>query len=174
MLVPLISYVFFKGAWMMGYASAPYDPRWARRFPKQAALMASAGPIANFILAVLAGGLIIYGVSAGWLQFDGSRLAQFVSGADGKPSIASTALSILFATNVLLGTFNLLPLPPLDGHAVVPLLLSERATYKYFNLFRAPGAQVMGIAIAFALYSKAAPYVFQGSWDAVMYVSAQL
>ena len=34
-------------------------------------------------------------------------------------------LSILFVLNLLLGTFNLLPVPPLDGHNVITLLMSD-------------------------------------------------
>ena len=37
----------------MGYASAPYDPRWALRYPRRAALMALAGPGANLALVLL-------------------------------------------------------------------------------------------------------------------------
>src|SRR5690349_10920884 len=37
-IVPLLSY--FMGGWMMGWASAPYDPVWANRYPKRAGLMA--------------------------------------------------------------------------------------------------------------------------------------
>src|SRR6202023_1984973 len=44
----------------MGWASAPYDPAWARRFPRRAAVMALAGPAANLSL-VLAAGLAIRG-----------------------------------------------------------------------------------------------------------------
>src|SRR5262245_36792738 len=36
-LVPIISYDL--GGWMIGWASAPYDPRWQQRYPRRAALM---------------------------------------------------------------------------------------------------------------------------------------
>src|SRR5271154_5671893 len=52
-LVPILSYAL-KG-WMMGWASAPYDPRWQRNHPRRAAGMALAGPGANITLMVLAG-----------------------------------------------------------------------------------------------------------------------
>ena len=55
-LVPLLSF-FFMG-WMLGWASAPYDPYWAARNPRRAALMSAAGPIANFLLAALALGIL--------------------------------------------------------------------------------------------------------------------
>jgi Zn-dependent protease len=52
---PIITYAVSH--WMMGWASAPYDPVWCREHPKHAARMALAGPAANFTLAILAGTL---------------------------------------------------------------------------------------------------------------------
>ena len=36
-----------------------------------------------------------------------------------------TPLSILFSLNLLLFAFNLLPLPPLDGSAILPGVMSD-------------------------------------------------
>src|SRR6187401_878933 len=51
-VVPLIS--LLAGGWMIGWASAPYDPRWALQYPRRSALMALAGPAVNMILVLLA------------------------------------------------------------------------------------------------------------------------
>ena len=56
-VIPLLTY--FIGGWMMGWASAPYDPTWAMQYPKRAALMALAGPVSNLCLAVIAGVIIL-------------------------------------------------------------------------------------------------------------------
>jgi hypothetical protein len=40
--------------WPLGFASAPYDPDWARLYPRRAALMALAGPAANLLLLLIA------------------------------------------------------------------------------------------------------------------------
>src|SRR3954453_20366666 len=50
--VPLLS--FLLGGWMIGWASAPYDPRWQKEHPRRAALMSLAGPGANFLLFLIA------------------------------------------------------------------------------------------------------------------------
>src|SRR5580704_14236773 len=63
---PIISYALF--GWMVGYASAPYDPTWARQHPKRAAWMALAGPAANFTLMLLAAAAIRIGISTGHFQ----------------------------------------------------------------------------------------------------------
>ena len=44
-VVPLISYI--AGGWMIGWASTPYNPEWARQHPRRAAAMSFAGPAAN-------------------------------------------------------------------------------------------------------------------------------
>src|SRR5574339_1215078 len=51
-VVPLISFVAF--GWMIGWASAPFDPRWAGGHPRRYAAMSVAGPIANLLLAAVA------------------------------------------------------------------------------------------------------------------------
>ena len=58
-VVPLLSYFF--GGWMIGWASAPYNPEWALRYPRRSAVMALAGPAANLILVVLAAVLMRLG-----------------------------------------------------------------------------------------------------------------
>ncbi len=52
LVVPLLTSV--TQGWAMGWASAPYDPFWAERHPRRAALMAAAGPAGNFMIAFVA------------------------------------------------------------------------------------------------------------------------
>ena len=122
---PILSYVM--GGWMMGWASAPYDPFWAQRHPRRAAWMSLAGPGANFSLAILAGILIRLFIAAGILTFPSSvSFMQVVQPVGtGLSHGLSTFLSLLFSLNLLLGVFNLLPLPPLDGFSAVGVFLPE-------------------------------------------------
>lgn len=153
-LVPLIS--FALSGWMIGWASAPYDPSWAQRHPKREALMALAGPAANLLLVVLAGLAIRGGIAFGPLSlptvetFD--AFTGLASGPAGAAAGAATLLSILFSLNLLLFVFNLLPLPPLDGSAVLPMLMSPEtaARYKAF-LAAAPAFSLLGLVIAWRL-----------------------
>src|SRR5918997_4324426 len=50
--VPLLT--SFTQGLAMGWASAPYDPLWAERHPRRAALMAAAGPAGKFMIAFVA------------------------------------------------------------------------------------------------------------------------
>jgi hypothetical protein len=55
-VVPIIS--FFLSGWMIGWASAPFNPARAAANPRRSALMSLAGPAANLLL-VLAAALCI-------------------------------------------------------------------------------------------------------------------
>src|SRR5436309_5963531 len=52
LVVPLLT--AFTNGWAVGWASTPYDPLWASRYPRRAAAMAAAGPAGNLLIAVLA------------------------------------------------------------------------------------------------------------------------
>lgn len=113
--------------WAIGWASCPYDPIWARRYPGRAAIMAAAGPAGNLLIAVAAIAIIRAGVAFGWfvapehVDFD-----SIVEIAGGGTTFVTTLLSVFVVMNVFLCAFNLLPLPPLDGSAVLNGILPER------------------------------------------------
>lgn len=73
------------------------------------ALVSLAGPVSNFILAVL----FIIPIKLG--------LANYVSG----PILLQAAL-----INIVLGTFNLIPIPPLDGSKIVASMAPDEWMYK--------------------------------------------
>lgn len=151
-LVPLLSY--FVSGWMMGWASAPYDPNWQRRYPRRAAWMALAGPLANLVLVLLAAGAIHAGILAGAFapparaRFTHVVTAQSAGVADG----AATFLSILFSLNLLLAAFNLLPVPPLDGNTAVGLLLDERTARRFAEFSHNPSFTIIGLLIAWRVF----------------------
>lgn len=127
-LVPLLTY--FNTGWMIGWASAPYDPRWEERHPHRAAWMAAAGPAANLILALTGFALLRGGIVAGvWEPWIGDVAGQVSMElghlVDPGPEAAgwldglARFGSILLGLNAVLFLFNLLPLPPMDGAAIV-------------------------------------------------------
>jgi Zn-dependent protease len=133
-LVPLLS--FALNGWMMGWASAPYDPTWAHRYPKRAALMAAAGPVANLILVLISG------------------LAIRAVGTESQGVIQ--VLLILFFLNLLLFVFNLLPVPPLDGSAILPMAMSDNTARRYRELLHQPMFSLLGLLLAWKVF----PYLF--------------
>lgn len=150
-LVPLIS--FAVSGWMMGWASAPYDPSWAHRYPKRAALMAAAGPAGNLILLLFAGLLIRIGMAAGvFYPPDSVDFQQLTAATGGWAEGAVVPLSILFTLNLALFLFNLLPLPPLDGSAILPAFMSDPAAERYRAFLHQPMMSLLGLLLAWKVF----------------------
>lgn len=166
-LFPILSYAL--GGWMMGWASAPYDPYWAQRHPRRAAWMSLAGPGANLSLTVLAAILIHVGLALGIFQHpDSLNFTHIVEGIrPGGSEGAAYLVSILFSLNLLLCIFNLLPVPPLDGFGAVGLLLSESAA----NRFQAFGMQMRAFSIIGLLVAWR---IFEPIFDPVFTLSLKL
>ncbi len=160
-VLPLISVVL--SGWPFGFASAPYDPRWAMRYPKRAAWMALAGPAGNLALVVGAVLAIRVGSAAGvFMAPPAVGFDQVVTTQAGGvwPAVAFL-LSVLFSLNLLLAAFNLIPVPPLDGSGAVPLVLSDEATARYQQfVWGNPGFAWIGILIAWQVFDV----VFQPLW----------
>lgn len=150
-VVPIIS--FLAGGWMFGWASAPYDPYWAMRYPKRSAMMALAGPLANFGLAISAAILIRLGMLFNVFYAPESINFSHVTGAEiGIFATLTTLLSILFSLNLILGIFNLIPLPPLDGSGVLPLFLDENTARTYMQFVWNSPYMFFGIFIAWRVF----------------------
>ncbi len=151
--VPLLSFAISN--WMIGWASAPYSLIWERRFPRRAAAMALAGPAANLGLALLSAVLINVGIYMDVLVVPTSvTFFQVVEAVDADYAGFAQILSILFTQNVLLMTFNLLPVPPLDGNTAIGLILPERITRRWLDITREQPYTMLGLVMAWYLFGK--------------------
>jgi Zn-dependent protease len=150
-VMPILSFIF--AGWMIGWASSPYDPHWARHNRRSAALMALAGPLANLALVVVAGLTIRAGILLGVFHAPESITFEQVTAAvsPGFANSASVAISIIFSLNLILFVFNLIPLPPLDGSEVLSLFLSGSAAERYAALLHQPGFRIIGLVVAWRL-----------------------
>ena len=97
------------------------NPQYYKKPRLGMALTAVAGPATNLLLAFLFSGLYIY-------------LLKLTGGTTG----GVTGYFLLFAyysifLNIGLGTFNLIPIPPLDGSKILGAVLPDRL---YFSLMR--------------------------------------
>jgi Zn-dependent protease len=140
---PLLSFFLLNGG-MIGFASAPYDPNWARRHPHRSALMALAGPTTNFLL-MLVGAF-------------GLRAAISLHLVETR-SFGAQLLFALFSLNLLLGVFNLIPVPPLDGSSVIMLLMSEEKARGYLDWMRSGTFAMPGILISLIVFRYIFPPV---------------
>ncbi len=159
-LVPLITY--FQIGWMVGWASAPYDPLWEARYPKRAALMAAAGPAANLILAVIGFAALRAGIDGGIftapqvheLAYD--RLVVPLAASAGLVEGLGRLLSVTLVLNLVLFIFNVIPIPPMDGAAV--LMGFVPAARRLGELSRASAlGSLVGLVIAWLVF----PHLFR-------------
>ena len=98
-ILPIMSY--FLGGFIIGWAKpVPFNPYNLRNQRWGEAIVAIAGPLSNICIALFFGLLLRFGI-----------LAQF---GDAFVYIASTIVFI----NLILATFNLIPVPPLDGSKI--------------------------------------------------------
>lgn len=119
----------------------PVDPRYFRR-PKQGmALTALAGPVSNFLLALVL-----------LLIARGVYLRALVTG-----QLSEVWFSFLLNTaslSVGLGLFNLVPIPPLDGSKVLAVLLPDRA-YSWLMRYERFGMLLLLAVISVGIGSNA-------------------
>ncbi|MGI4794496.1 MAG: site-2 protease family protein [Janthinobacterium lividum] len=107
---------------LFGWAKPVPVSAWRFKHPRQGmALVAAAGPAMNFVLAWLAA-LALHGSSE-------------LSGQVGV--MTDDALTLFMLANLVLGLFNLLPIPPLDGGRIVVGVLPERLAMQWARLERA-------------------------------------
>jgi Zn-dependent protease len=160
-VLPLLSAL--TSGWPIGFASAPYDPAWAARHPRRAAWMALAGPAANLALVLAAGAAIWAGLGLGVFEAPARVGATHVTAAvaPGLWPAAAFLVSLVFTLNLILASFNLLPLPPLDGSGALPLVLPERAVLAYQALMRQPVLAIGGILVAWQIFGPIFGGVFQ-------------
>lgn len=133
-LIPVVVLCLSKGAYCFGGASAPIDPYWAARYPKKAALMSAAGPMANVLLAAIAFGVM-----------------YFIARPTGSTEEALFDIAhVFFLLNLLLAIFNLIPLPPFDGAGVVTGLLP--ASQRFYSTYtRIPLYFIMSMGVGWLL-----------------------
>jgi Zn-dependent protease len=153
-VVPILSYAM--AGWMIGWASTPYDRRWAECYPRRAAWMSLAGPGANFALVLAAAAVIRIGVFADvFYAPDTLRFAQVVAAhGDGVWTALATLVSVAFTLNLLLLVFNLIPVPPLDGSGAVTLVLGEGAARRFQALLLRPQFALIGLVLAWLVIGE--------------------
>ncbi|MFH0915025.1 MAG: site-2 protease family protein [bacterium] len=112
----VITYLF--SGFVFGWAKPiPVSPYYFKNRQRGMAIVGAAGPITNFILAV------IFVLVLNWIA----------PPTDGR---VFTILFLLFQVNLVLGLFNLIPIPPLDGSRVLGGFLPRGAYEKWVAVDR--------------------------------------
>ncbi|MCK5888578.1 MAG: site-2 protease family protein [Methylococcales bacterium] len=113
---------------IFGWAKpVPVNPKHFKNPKKDMALVAIAGPVSNFLMA-LGWALIIKLAIA--LNMEMVSLPLIYSGIAG------------ISINLVLGLLNLIPIPPLDGSRIITAILPDKLAYQY-NRFERYGFLVL-------------------------------
>lgn len=100
---------------LFGWAKpVPFDPRYFSDLRRGIMLVGVAGPITNFAMAILS-----------------ALLYRMLGPASG---LFALFLAYLCITNIILGVFNLIPIPPLDGSRVMIGIIPEEWVGPYLRM----------------------------------------
>ena len=126
---------------LFGWAKpVPFNPWYFRNPRRGIMLVGAAGPITNFTMAILSALLVrVLGAAGGLLTY---------------------FLAYLCVINIILGAFNLIPIPPLDGSRVVMGLIPEEWVGPYLRLERFGFVIIFGLLYLGALDRVISPAAF--------------
>lgn len=123
----------------IGWAKpVPVNPYNFNNQKRDMAITAAAGPVSNFIMAILLA--IVFNLlkaTSPNLLYSSSVFMQFFT----------SMLVYAILINLALGIFNLIPVPPMDGSKILGGFLSDEAYYRYTAQERR-GAQILMIIFA--------------------------
>jgi Zn-dependent protease len=153
LLFPLIQ--IFTSVPLLGWAKpTPYNPANFRRdvsLRKGHMLVAAAGPVSNFLLALVFTGVLVVLVRGGLVQ--------------SRDNFLLTLAVLGIQLNVLLALFNLVPVPPLDGSKVASFGLGGDLGDKYDRVMGPYGFVILMLL----LVSGALSYVLGPIQNLILY-----
>ncbi|MCX7589354.1 MAG: site-2 protease family protein [Patescibacteria group bacterium] len=132
-ILPVSLYFLSGGSFVFGWAKpVPYNPLNLKNPLRDGGLIALFGPLSNFFIALFFGLILRFGEN----YFLGSQLAIL--------------FSVIIYINILLGVFNLVPIPPLDGSKVLfGFLPNKNWSFKIINFFEQYGFVLLLIFLFF-------------------------
>ncbi|HTY57968.1 MAG TPA: site-2 protease family protein [Bacteroidota bacterium] len=128
-LVPVMSIAAAGHVFIAWAKPVPVNPMNFRRPLRDSVLVSAVGPLANFALALVCACVVI---ATGFAR---SAVSDPDAGLPGQ--VIHFILTMFYGgmyINVVLGVFNLIPLPPLDGSHMFAALLPPRAAMAYMRI----------------------------------------
>ena len=122
----------------------PVNPYNFHNQKRDMAITAAAGPVSNFVMAVILS--VVFNLLKAAnpdILYSGSLIAQ----------IFTSMLVYAILINLALGIFNLIPIPPMDGSKILGGFLSDEA-YNRYTAQERKGAQILMIIFAVSFVFK--------------------
>jgi len=155
-LVPLALAAAHVGV-VFGWAKpVPFQPAHFKEYPRDQVMVAVAGPLANFTLAYLcANAYLLLGL--GFQRLFPESVLRFTldpfaplsfhnAAYEGVWFVLFKILGVGVIVNTVLGVFNLIPIPPLDGSWILKAFL-PRTLLPLFGKFRVAGLILLILAL---------------------------
>ena len=141
-LLPLLLFFGTGGAFFFAAAKpVPYDPRNLRNPRTGSAKIAVAGPGTNFLIA------IVFGIAV--------RVFSLLPVSD----LFIQLLAVVVLVNIVLGIFNLIPIPPLDGSRILFAILPQTETTFRIMYFLERWGIFLVLLFAFFAFSLLQPII---------------
>jgi len=139
---------------LIGWAKpVPVNPLRFRQMRRGEILVSLAGPVSNFILA--AASIVTY-----WLVLALARAFGVLGQGPPIVTMLLRFLESLMALNLILGLFNLIPIPPLDGSHILGVLISRETAAKLERFLVPPLNFIILLFVAIPLVRLLAGPVF--------------
>ena len=127
-IMPLLLLIFTNGQFVFGYAKpVPINPMNFKNPRRDMAISAAGGPTTNILLAIVSMVILKFAVFP-LLSFAPEGMAATVL----EPIAMMLKSSIII--NVVLASFNLIPIPPLDGGRVVVGFLPHKQAMSFSRI----------------------------------------
>ena len=140
-IVPIVMYTMT--GFMFGWAKpVPFNPAKLNNVRRDPVLIAIAGPASNLMLAL-------------FFVFTGRFYFFLAGGASEVPALVFTFFLSMVFLNLILMLFNLIPVPPLDGHHVLNYFLPPKGQRAMQRI--GPFGIIIAILLARPLFDIAVP-----------------
>lgn len=137
----------------------PIDPRNFKKPRRDEIIVSFAGPLANLLMAVLFGLILMLVVNF-----------NVLSGSERGHQVLQQIIAYIIIVNINLFLFNLIPIPPLDGSHILENILPYNKAQKYIQWTQSYGFIILLILVISGAFS----YILSPASEFIFYLILKL